>query len=148
MVWPISSDEWSWKTSEVQSGFNNPEDIGCIWRGFFFPSKNLFSVPFFFSPSSHTNFRFFRFPWLCRLDLRHSLLWGHLTLLFPTSLKDDLISSLVTSYHPKCDHVGSNQMLDFLAASKCRHSIMCSCLCVYVCTIANKHFQALLLQRI
>lgn len=54
MVWPISSDEWPRKTSEVQSGFNNSEDTGGNWRGFFFPS-NLCSVQYFSYPSSHTN---------------------------------------------------------------------------------------------
>lgn len=50
VVCGLAHQQWwmTWKTSEVQSGFNNPKDIGCIWRGFFPPSKNLFSVQFFF----------------------------------------------------------------------------------------------------
>lgn len=36
----------------------------------------------------------------------------------------------------------SNQMLHFPAASKCRGFIMCSCLCVHIHTITNKHFEA------
>lgn len=147
MVWPISSDERPRKTSEVQSGFNNWR----YWRqlkGILFSFQPLLSSIFLLSLISYKPL--FRFPALhsLKLDLLCSLSWGHLTLFIPTSLKDDLTSSLGISYHPKWDKAGSNQMLDFPAASKCTQSMTCSCLGVRVHTRAHKHFQALLLQRL
>lgn len=108
---------------------------------------NTFEEGSFFLPKTFSQFNFSSIPHLIQKVLQISLTpqtWPPTssfmrssTLLILTSLKDDLVSSLVISYNPKNDNAGSNQVLDLPAASKYRHSIMCSCLCVHVHTIAN-----------